>query len=122
MGDKKGVDFGSGQCICPRCGYKTKHVDRGVPCTQSKCPKCGSAMMGESCHANNRIGSVRMMNFKCRNCGLLMVLPERPNNCVKCGGSDIVREGWKRYSDKKDRSRLNEWKRDKEHESRRAES
>jgi len=122
MGDKKGVDFGSGQCICPRCGYKTKHVDRGVPCIQSKCPKCGSAMMGEPCHGNNRIGSVRMMKFKCRDCGLLMVLSERPDNCVTCGGSDIVREGWKRLSEKKDGDRLNGRKGGNEHENRRAES
>lgn len=60
--------------------------------------------------------------FKCCDCGLVMVLPERPDNCVTCGGSDIVREGWKRYSDKKERSRLDGWKRGKEHESRRSES
>ena len=122
MNGKKEVDFGSGQCICSKCGYKTKHVDRGVPCAQNKCPKCGSTMNGEPCHGNNRIGSVRMMKFKCRDCGLLMILSERPDSCVKCGGSNILREGWKRFSEIKEKSRSNEWKGGNEHESRCAES
>jgi cation diffusion facilitator family transporter len=29
----------SGNCICLKCGYKTKH-ERGVPCATIKCPKC----------------------------------------------------------------------------------
>jgi len=28
-----------GFCVCPSCGYKTKHVI-GVPCSRKKCPKC----------------------------------------------------------------------------------
>jgi len=33
----------SGNCICPKCGYKESH-QTGVPCYQKKCPKCGSPM------------------------------------------------------------------------------
>ena len=29
----------SGNCICPKCGYKESH-QTGVPCYQQKCPKC----------------------------------------------------------------------------------
>ena len=32
-----------GYCICPSCGYKVPH-QRGVPCYQTKCPRCGAAM------------------------------------------------------------------------------
>ncbi|MBN2111715.1 DUF134 domain-containing protein [Candidatus Woesearchaeota archaeon] len=32
-----------GLCICPKCGYEQAHA-RGAPCTQIKCPKCGSMM------------------------------------------------------------------------------
>jgi len=32
-----------GDCICPVCNTRAPH-QRGVPCYQQKCPKCGSAM------------------------------------------------------------------------------
>lgn len=32
-----------GECVCPNCGTKTSH-QRGVPCYEHKCPKCGQAM------------------------------------------------------------------------------
>ena len=35
-----------GHCVCPQCGQKEPH-DRGVPCMQKKCPKCGTAMNRE---------------------------------------------------------------------------
>ena len=39
-----GFGFGlGGECICPSCGTKTSH-QRGVPCYEHKCPKCGGVM------------------------------------------------------------------------------
>ena len=32
-----------GNCVCPSCGATAPH-ERGVPCTQQQCPKCGGAM------------------------------------------------------------------------------
>jgi len=32
-----------GECVCPDCGAKVPH-QRGIPCYQHKCPKCGQAM------------------------------------------------------------------------------
>jgi hypothetical protein len=47
MGRKGGFGGGpSGNCICPSCGEKIPH-QQGTPCTQVKCPKCGSIMTRE---------------------------------------------------------------------------
>ena len=32
-----------GECVCLQCGHRQPH-ERGVPCTQVMCPKCGAAM------------------------------------------------------------------------------
>jgi hypothetical protein len=32
-----------GECVCTGCGHTVPH-QRGVPCYQMKCPKCGSPM------------------------------------------------------------------------------
>ena len=43
-----GAGLGTGgNCICPRCGQRVSH-QRGVPCTQLKCPACGTLMARES--------------------------------------------------------------------------
>jgi len=35
-----------GFCVCPQCGRKEPH-ERGVPCTQKKCPNCGVPLTRE---------------------------------------------------------------------------
>jgi predicted Fe-Mo cluster-binding NifX family protein len=32
-----------GSCLCPACGHAEPH-ERGIPCVQRMCPKCGTAM------------------------------------------------------------------------------
>jgi predicted Fe-Mo cluster-binding NifX family protein len=35
-----------GACVCPKCGHRETH-ERGIPCVQKRCPKCGTAMTRE---------------------------------------------------------------------------
>jgi len=35
-----------GVCACPACGITKEHTT-GVPCTEMKCPKCGTGMVRE---------------------------------------------------------------------------
>ncbi len=32
-----------GDCVCPQCGQRLPH-QRGIPCFEQKCPKCGIPM------------------------------------------------------------------------------
>jgi len=36
----------TGYCICPQCGQRELH-ERGVPCVEWKCAKCGATLVGE---------------------------------------------------------------------------
>jgi len=42
LGGGRGMGQG-GECVCPNCGEKAPH-ERGNPCFDMKCPKCGSSM------------------------------------------------------------------------------
>jgi hypothetical protein len=44
-GDKPGAGP-DGNCICPNCGTKVRHII-GVLCNRTKCPKCGALMTRE---------------------------------------------------------------------------
>ncbi len=39
---------GTEVCTCPKCGHTQPHT-RGIPCTQTKCEKCGAVMVGRRC-------------------------------------------------------------------------
>jgi hypothetical protein len=35
-----------GNCLCPNCNHRVPH-ERGEPCMDRKCPKCGTRMVRE---------------------------------------------------------------------------
>ena len=43
-GPRQGVG-GTDKCVCSQCGYEAEH-ERGTPCAEMTCPKCGAAMGG----------------------------------------------------------------------------
>lgn len=45
-GGGRGMGFGGPamSCVCPSCSYQSQK-QRGVPCANIKCPKCGSPMI-----------------------------------------------------------------------------
>lgn len=38
--------WGPASCLCPACGFRQPH-ERGIPCLQVACPRCGQAMVRE---------------------------------------------------------------------------
>jgi len=40
-------DGGADICVCSECGTTAPH-EKGVPCAEMKCPKCGAAMVGKN--------------------------------------------------------------------------
>ena len=45
MGGGQGKGPG-GNCVCPDCGHTIPH-ERGTPCLEVKCPRCGTYMTRE---------------------------------------------------------------------------
>jgi predicted DNA-binding protein (UPF0251 family) len=51
--ESRGMRAG-GHCICPKCDERIVH-QRGVPCQEEKCPKCGQRMMREGSYHHEKI-------------------------------------------------------------------
>jgi predicted amidophosphoribosyltransferase len=52
-------EFGTRRCVCKRCGAAVAHAERGVPCTDVRCPRCGAAMTGEHCGDDTAVDTGR---------------------------------------------------------------
>lgn len=46
MGGNRPGSGPGGVCLCPECGETVDH-QRGVPCAEVTCPKCGARMIKE---------------------------------------------------------------------------
>ncbi len=54
QGRNRGGAFGAGGfCVCAKCGAKVPH-ERGVKCTELKCPQCNTTMVREELLARSR--------------------------------------------------------------------
>lgn len=50
--DGSALEFGTSRCVCPKCGTTATHAMRGIPCSETKCPKCNTHMVGEHCESD----------------------------------------------------------------------
>jgi len=74
-GGKKQGDGGSDKCVCPSCGHEAKH-EKGIPCADVKCSKCGAKMEGK--------------NGKVKNClSCSAELSDDQAFCSACGKSTV---------------------------------
>lgn len=46
MGGGRKAQGPGGNCVCPNCGHKIPH-ERGKPCFETRCEKCGMMMTRE---------------------------------------------------------------------------
>ena len=51
---------------------------------------------------------MRLMRFKCGECGLEMALEERPEKCIACGSTKITRKGWRSLAKEESGNTVNE--------------
>lgn len=38
---------------------------------------------------------MKMLRFRCQDCGLEMMVETKPKRCFECGSNRVIREGWK---------------------------
>lgn len=46
QGGSRQGDGGASKCVCPKCGKEYSH-EKGKPCSEKKCPKCGVSLKGK---------------------------------------------------------------------------
>jgi len=60
VGSDRQQDGGADQCVCPNCKAQVKH-DRGTPCVEVKCPKCGAAMRGATAQESHTLDELLLL-------------------------------------------------------------
>lgn len=53
VGGQRQGDGGADKCVCPKCGAEVPH-EKGTPCGQNTCPKCGSTMVGKEIESDKQ--------------------------------------------------------------------
>lgn len=86
QGGPRQGDGGASVCVCPNCGETIAH-ERGTPCANIVCPKCGTQMVGKE--EEKARGWRGRREIVCTECGYVM---ERPPGeplvsivCPACG-------------------------------------
>uniref|UniRef100_A0A6M3IF34 Putative structural protein n=1 Tax=viral metagenome TaxID=1070528 RepID=A0A6M3IF34_9ZZZZ len=108
-GDGRGVggpaqgDGGADMCVCPECGATAKH-ERGVPCNEQKCPKCGTAMTGQPKEKSEKAEKV---HYICTECDHEMDAVEAPDECPECGAKMEEAENEEEEEEDKEKKSIN---------------
>lgn len=105
QGQPRQGDGGASKCECPSCGYLQDKTDKGTPCNETKCPKCGTKMMGK-----NSPPTPQEHVLICPKCGAKNTYQQLPPEntvlkCAQCSTEIPLPEGYKQVINKLSTSR-----------------
>ena len=72
VGGERQGDGGADMCLCPKCGYEIPH-EKGTPCKELTCPKCGATLVGKEKSLDQQIDIVKADKMKRLVYGVFLV-------------------------------------------------
>lgn len=97
-GDRQGVG-GTDICACPKCGHEEKH-ERNVPCTEMKCPKCGTKMVGKEEKQKSAVFKIMKVDKKQHIVGGIVYEPDVVDSQGDKASAEEIEKAMYRFMEK----------------------